>query len=239
MRATRLAVIAAALVLVAAPASAQLDRLFQWPKSGAGAGLTDAKIADGLKQALQVGTQNAVGVTGKLDGYFTNAAIKILLPERLRAAEQALRVVGQGERVDAFVLGMNRAAERAAPKATSIFGDAIVAMSFEDARRILQGSGAAATDYFKDKTTGKLTEAFRPVVSSAMNDVGVARQYKDLVHSASSLPFVNIGAFDIDDYVVGKALTGLFHVVGEEEQKIRTNPAARVTPLLKDVFSAR
>jgi hypothetical protein len=221
-----------ALILAAAPAHAQLDRLFQWNKSG----LSDAKIADGLKQALQVGAQNAVSVTGTLDGYFANQAIKILMPERLKAVEQGMRTIGQGERVDAFVLGMNRAAERAAPKAKAIFGDAIGAMSFEDARKILQGSNTAATEYFRNKTTGKLTGAFRPVISTALNEVGVAKQYKDLVKTASSVPFVNISSFDLDDYVVGRALGGLFHVVGEEEQKIRANPAARVTPLLKEVF---
>jgi hypothetical protein len=110
-------------------------------------------------------------------------------------------------------------------------------MSFDDARRILQGSGTAATDYFKEKTTDSLTSAFLPVVSSAMDEVGVTRQYKQLVASAERLPFVNVQAFDIDHYVVGKALDGLFHVVGEEEQKIRANPAARVTPLLKEVFA--
>ena len=224
--------------LMASPASAQLDRLLQQvPRSGAGAGLSDVKIGDGLKQALQVATENAVGLTGKTDGYFANAAIKILMPEKLRVAEQGLRAVGQGERIDEFVLSMNRAAERAAPAAKSIFWDSITAMSFDDARRILQGPNTAATDYFKQKTTDKLTAAFRPVVSSAMEDVGVTRQYKQLVGSAERLPFVNVQAFDVDQYVVGKALDGLFHVVGEEEQKIRTNPAARITPLLKEVFT--
>jgi hypothetical protein len=225
-------------LVVAVPASAQLDRLLQQlPRSGTSATLSDAKIGDGLKQALQVATDNAVGLTGTTDGYFANAAIKILMPERLRVVEQGLRAVGQGERVDELVLGMNRAAERAAPAAKSIFWDAITAMSFDDARRLLQGSNTAATDYFKQKTTDKLTAAFRPVVSSAMEEVGVTRQYKQLVTSAERLPFVNVQAFDVDQYVVGKALDGLFHVVGEEEQKIRTNPTARITPLLKEVFT--
>ena len=231
------AVTAVATLFIAAPAPAQLDRLLQQlPRSGAGAGLSDGTIGDGLKQALQVATEHAVGLTGKTDGYFANAAIKILMPERLRMVEQGLRMAGQGERIDELVLGMNRAAERAAPQAKSIFSDAITSMSFDDARRILQGSSAAATDYFKEKTSDKLTTAFRPVVSSAMNDVGVTRQYKQLIGTAERLPFVNVESFDVDHYVVGKALDGLFHVVGEEELKIRTNPAARITPLLKDVF---
>jgi hypothetical protein len=235
-RRTTSVVVFALIVLAAAPASAQLDKLFRAPGSGAGAGLSDAKIADGLKQALQVGTEHAVSLTGKVDGYFANAAIKILMPERLRTIEQGLRAVGQGAHVDEFVLSMNRAAERAAPSARRIFADAIGAMSFADARRILQGPDTAATQYFKEKTTNSLTSTFTPVVSSAMNEVGVTRQYKQLVGAAESLPFVNVEAIDLDHYVVGRALDGLFHMVGEEEQKIRANPAARVTPLLKEVF---
>ena len=239
MRDSSLTIVASLLVvLAAAPASAQLDRLLQGiPRSGAGMSLSDAKVGDGLKQALQVATENAVGLTGKTDGYFANQAIKILMPERLRVAEKGLRAFGQGERIDEFVLSMNRAAERAAPAAKSIFGDAITSMSFDDARRILQGPDTAATDYFKEKTTDKLTTAFRPFVSSAMDEVGVTRQYKQLVTSAERLPFANLSSFDVDQYVVGKSLDGLFHVVGEQERLIRTNPTARITPLLREVFA--
>ena len=226
----------ALILLAAAPVSAQLDNLLRLPRSGTSANLGDAKIGDGLKEALQVGTEKAVGLTGKTDGYFANAAIKILMPDRLRTVEQGLRAVGQGAQIDEFVLSMNRAAERAAPAAKKIFWDAIGAMGFEDARRILQGPNTAATEYFKEKTTEKLTSAFSPVVSSAMNEVGVTRHYKDLVGAAQALPFGGVGAFDLDHYVIGKALDGLFLVVGQEEQKIRANPTARVTPLLKEVF---
>lgn len=226
----------ALILLTAAPASAQLDNLLRLPRAGTTASLSDVKIGDGLKQALQVGTEKAVGLTGKTNGYFANALIKILMPERLRTVEQGLRAVGQGAQIDEFVLSMNRAAERAAPAAKKVFWDAIGAMSFDDARRILQGSSTAATEYFKEKTTGTLTSAFGPTVSSAMNEVGVTRRYKELVGAAHSLPFVKVDAFDVDHYVIGKALDGLFVVVGQEEQKIRTNPTARVTPLLKEVF---
>jgi hypothetical protein len=232
-------VIAAVLLggATGAPAFAQLDQLWRGlPSTSPGTTLGDAKIADGLKQALRIGTENAVGATGKLDGYFKNAAIKILMPERLRSVEGVLRAMGQGAQVDEFILSMNRAAERAAPAAKRIFWDAIVAMSFDDAARILRGSGTAATEYFREKTTDRLTAAFAPTVSAAMNEVGVTRQYKQLVGYAQALPFGGAEAFDIDRYVVGKALDGLFHVVGEEEQKIRADPAARVTPLLREVF---
>lgn len=199
-------------------------------------GTSDAKTAAGLKEALQVGVGNAVNLTGQVDGYFKNQAIKILMPKQLQSLEKGLRAVGYGPRVDEFVLSMNRAAEKAAPLAREIFGGAIKEMTFADAGQILTGGDTAATDYFKGKTTDKLTAAFRPVVEKTMNETGVTRQYKDLVGRFQSIPFAKSVSFDIDQYVVTKALDGLFHVLGEEEKKIRKNPAARVTSLLKDVF---
>jgi Protein of unknown function (DUF4197) len=234
----RLALVAvASLVVGATAASAQLDELLKRvPQKPAGEGLGDARVAQGLKEALRVGTENAVSLTGRVDGFFTNQAIKILMPERLKSLEQGLRLIGQGDRVDELVLGMNRAAERAAPSARKIFVDAIGEMSFDDARRILSGADTAATEYFKRKTTGPLTTAFSPVVQRSMDEVGVARQYKDLLAQAQAIPFFRPESFDLDRYVVGKSLDGLFHVVGEEERKIRTNPTARTTELLRDVF---
>lgn len=227
-----------AIVLVtAAPASAQLGRILRGLGLGQPGGLNDAKIASGLKEALQIGTQNAVNLTGRLDGYFRNEVIKILMPEKLQTLEKGLRLVGYGPRVDEFVLSMNRAAERAAPRAKAIFWDAIGEMSFEDARKILNGGDTAATDYFQDKTTDRLAAAFRPVVDKAMNEVGVTRRYKELIGRYEAIPFVTSERFDIDQYVVTKALGGLFYVVGEEERKIRTNPTARVTDLLQEVFA--
>jgi hypothetical protein len=225
------------ILLTALPASAQFDRIFKGLGIGEKSGLSDAKIGSGLKEALKIGTENAVGLTGKTDGYFLNQAIKILMPEKLRTLEKGLRAVGYGPQVDEFVLSMNRAAERAAPAAKQIFWDAIGEMTFEDVRKIWSGNETAATDYFKEKTTDKLTAAFRPVVDKAMNEVGVTRQYKELVGKYESIPFVKKETFDIDGYVVSKALDGLFHMVGEEERKIRTNPQARVADLLKEVFA--
>ena len=216
------ALIAGALLLAAAsPVAAELP---------------DAKIADGLKEALKVATEKTVSLTGKTDGYFANQAIKILMPDKLKSLESGLRAVGYGSQIDEFVLSMNRAAESAAPQAKQIFVDAIGKMSFDDARKILNGSNTAATDFFKSKTTPQLTTAFKPAVSKSMNDVGVTRQYKDLVGRFESIPFAKSQAFDLDGYVVDKGLAGLFHVLGEQEQQIRTNPTARVTDLLKEVF---
>jgi hypothetical protein len=198
--------------------------------------LGDDKIVAGLKEALQVGTDNTVKSTGKVDGYFRNAAIKILMPEKLLTVEKGLRMVGQGPRVDEFVLSMNRAAEKAAPFAKDIFVNAILEMSFQDARKILTGGNTAATDYFKNKTSDRLAAAFKPMVEKSMSEVGVMQQYEQLMGSAKSVPFLNSQYLDINHYVITKALDGLFYVLGTEEAKIRTNPAARVTDLLKQVF---
>jgi len=229
--------VAIMLYCLTSPASAQqLDQLFKGLGLGQQGGLTDAKIGSGLKEALKVGTENTVNLTGRPDGYFMNQAIKILMPPKLQTLEKGLRAVGYGPQVDEFILSMNRAAERAAPSAKKIFWDAIGEMSFDDARKILSGGDTAATEYFKTKTTDKLSTAFRPVVEKATNEVGVTRQYKDLVGRAQAIPFLKVESLDVDNYVVGKSLDGLFHVLGEEEHKIRTNPAARVTDLLKEVF---
>jgi hypothetical protein len=230
-------VVGALLVLAAAPAGAQLEQILRGLSGAAPqSGLSDGKIASGLKEALQVGTQNAVNLTGKTDGYFGNPAIKILMPEKLRTLESGLRAVGYGPKVDEFILSMNRAAERAAPAAKQIFWDAIGAMTFEDARKIWSGGDTAATEYFQSKTSDKLTTAFRPTVEHATNEVGVTRQYKELLGRYQAIPFAKSESLDVDHYVVSKALDGLFHVVGDEEKKIRTNPVARTTDLLKQVF---
>jgi hypothetical protein len=240
--------VALALALCAgtAPAGAQLDDLLkrfpgipQVPGVPQTGGLGEVRIGQALKEALQIGTANAVQLTGRTDGYFRNEAIKILLPEQLRSLDRGLRLVGYGPQLDELVLGMNRAAEQAAPAAKQIFWDAIGEMTIDDARRILDGSQTAATEYFKDKTTTQLTSAFRPVVERSMSQVGVTRQYNELLGRARGIPFLDVEAYDLDSYVVGKGLDGLFHVVGEEERKIRTNPSARVTDLLREVFGRR
>jgi hypothetical protein len=228
------------ILLTALPASAQLDRLFKTLGGGEkGSGLSDVKIGSGLKEALKIGTENAVGFTGKKDGFFLNQAIKILMPEKLRTFEKGLRAAGYGPQVDELVLSMNRSAEKATPFAKQIFWDAIGEMTFDDVKKIFSGNDTAATDYFKGKTTNKLTDVFKPIVSNSMNEVGVTRQYKELVGRYESIPFVKKESFDLDHYVVTKALDGLFHMVGEEETKIRKNPTARTTDLLKEVFGSK
>ena len=198
--------------------------------------LSDDTVVSGLKEALQVGSDKAAGNTGKLDGYFLNEAIKILMPQKLRTVEKGLRMVGYGPQVDELVLSMNRAAEQAAPFAKDIFWYAIKEMSFADGRKVLRGGDTAATEYFREKTSAELASAFHPLVKESMDSVGVTRQYKELVGRYQAIPFMKSEAFDLDHYVVDQALAGLFHILGEEERKIRTDPAAQVSGLLVKVF---
>jgi len=235
----RLLVLILGVALVPSPASAQIDQFLKGLGIGQQSGLPDSTVSAGLKQALEVATQKSVSLTGRTNGYFSNAAIKILMPEKLQTVESGLRMVGYGLQVDEFVLSMNRAAEQAAPAAQKIFIDAIAGMTFDDAKKILSGGNTSATEFFKAKTTDHLTAAFRPVVDKTMSQVGVTRQYQELMGRFDAIPFVRSQTFDIDGYVVTKALDGLFHVVGEQETLIRTNPAARTTELLKEVFATK
>jgi len=229
--------------LAVAPARAQLDKMLKGlgnlSSGGSASGLSDAKIGSGLQEALKVGTENAVLQTGQNDGFLMNKAIKILMPKSLQTIEQPLRLVGYGPQIDEFVVGMNRAAEKAVPFAKDIFWGAIGEMSFDDARKILNGGDTAATDYFKAKTSKKLQTAFLPSVKEVMDQVGVNRQYNDLIAKYKDVPFSKGIAFDTNQYVTEKATDGIFFVVGQEEKKIRTNPAARATDLLKEVFGSR
>ena len=150
--------------------------------------LTLQEIIAGLKEALRVGTGNAVEIAGRTDGYFLNEAIRILLPEDLRKFENALRIAGLGDELDEFVLSMNRAAEKAAPEARAIFWNAIRDMTFADARRILEGGETEATDYFEDRTRLRLIGAFRPIVSSAMDEVEAPAGTRNWSDSSTSCP---------------------------------------------------
>ena len=211
-------------------------------------GLAHAQdFAGGLKEALTTGTANAVNVLGQPGGYFSNPAVKIELPGKLQVVATALRGMGYGPQIDQFVKSMNSAAEEAAPKAKPIFVDAIQNMSIGDAQQIVSKGGHSATDYFQRKTTPQLTAAFAPIVKNAMAKNDVARQYNDLIGKYQGGALGGLGgmlgggsggapSLDINSYVVSKSLDGLFYMVGQEEQKIRTNPAAQVTPLLKQVF---
>jgi hypothetical protein len=239
-----------ALVLgavVACVASAQMPKLDdimkgvgslpRAPAAGPSAGAGDEKTnAAGIKEALAVGTERAVNSLSQVNGYFGNAAVKILMPSGVQKVAEVARMAGYQKQVDEFILSMNRAAEAAAPLAARYFGDAIREMTLEDVRGILTGGDTAATDFFRRKTHDKLYSAFKPVVSQKVGEVGATRAYKDMMGRYESVPMMGKQSLDLDDYVTNKSLDGLFYMVGQEEKKIRTNPAARTTDLLKSVF---
>lgn len=199
--------------------------------------LSDTTIGSGLKEALRVGIENAIKLLGKTDGYLGNQAVKILMPETIKKLEPVLRTIGLGPKIDEFVLSMNRAAEKTAPFAADIFASAITDMSIDDASKILQGGNTAATDYLKTKSYDKLLGIFQPVVRKGMDDYAVTSKFEEIMGKVQTLPFADkLVGIDVDRYVSSKALDGLFLVLGQEENKIRTEPASRVTDLLKEVF---
>ena len=227
------------IVLVPPADGGLMDDLIQGAGMGQKSGPGNDQIIAGLKEALSIGTGNAVTSTSKTNGYFGNQAIKILMPDKIQKVADILGRVGYQNEVDDFVLSMNRAAEKAAPKAKAIFIDAIHQMTVEDARKILDGGDTAATEYFKAKTSGKLYAAFQPIVSSSMNEVGTTHSYKEMMGKYKAVPFASSESLDLDRYVTNKSLDGLFYLVGQEEIKIRKDPAARVTDLLKTVFGGK
>ena len=197
--------------------------------------LSRQEVAMGLKEALQVGTDSATFRLGLTDGFFKNNMIKILMPPEAVKVENTLRDVGLGNVVDKAVLSMNRAAEDASKYVGNIFLEAIKEMTIQDAFGILRGGDFAATNFLKEKTTAKLTASFSPIVGKSLVTTDATKYWKDVfsVYNTFSNQPVNT---DLTAYVTEKALEGLFYNIGLEEQKIRTNPAARITDLLKKVF---
>ncbi len=206
---------------------------------GRGAAVSPEQASGGLKEALSRGVSAAVASTGRPGGYYDNAVIRITMPPRLQTVEKGLRAAGMGPRVDEFVKSMNTAAEEAAPQARAILMEALRQMTFSDARGIVTGGNTAGTEYFKRTTTAEIQAAFRPIVEAAMAKTGVTQQFEALMGDAPKMPFMKTPAVDINQYVLDKSTDGLFVVMGEEEKKIRTDPAAQVTPLLKTVFGGR
>jgi hypothetical protein len=216
-----------------------LDDVLKEIEKATSKGLDEDTIVSGLKEALEVGTGKAVKDVSQLNGYYKNDFIKILMPEKIQKVADIMIRFGFEKEVKRFIKSMNRAAEKAGPEALSIFVGSIKEMTFTDARRILDGGDTAATEYFQRKTTKRLFDSFKPIVSSAMNDVGVTKNYKKMMKKYETIPLMESVTVDLDRYVTDKALEGLFYMVGEEEKKIRKDPAARVTELLEKVFSGQ
>jgi len=201
--------------------------------------LTDGEMISGLKEALGKGTRFAIDSLGQDGGFLDNPAVKIPIPESLSWVESSLRTLRQDELADEFIATMNHAAEQAVPEAAALFGDAIKNMSVEDARGILTGPDDSATQYFRTNTEGALSERMRPIVEQATAKTGVTSAYKNMTAKAGGLSgLLGSQAPDLDGYVTGKTLDGLFLMIAEEERKIRENPLARSSDLLKKVFGA-
>jgi hypothetical protein len=222
------------------PASAGFEGFLKNIKEALpGGGISNTKIIDGLKEALQIGAGNAVTTLSQTNGYASNPEVRIPLPGAVEKLRKVFKLAGYGALVDEFEMSMNRAAEHAAPKAKSVFADAITQMNFTDAKKILDGRDNEATLYFQDKTSAQLAEILQPLINDSMSTVGATQQFQTLNNKLGSIPFADKMIFDLDQYVTDKALAGLFFMLAEEERKIRQNPAARVTDLLKDVFGKR
>jgi hypothetical protein len=196
--------------------------------------LSKDEIINGLKEALSVGTQKGTDKLSAADGFFKDAAIKILMPEEAQKVEKRLRSMGMGKQVDNAILSMNRAAEDAAKSAVPIFMDAIKGITIQDGIGILRGSDFAATEYLKGKTVASLTEAFRPVIEASVAKVDATKYWNTLFTTYNKFSAEKVNT-DLSAYVTEKALAGIFYQVGLEEQKIRKDPAARVTDVLKKV----
>ena len=200
--------------------------------------LSNDDIISGLKDALRVGTDSSAKKLSKLDGFFGDAAIKILMPEEAKKVENTLRGLGMGSMVDNAILSMNRAAEDAASGVGNIFWTAIKGMSITDGLKILRGGDFAATDYLKSVTTAELTEKFRPVIEASLVKVDATKYWKEIFSKYNMFSANKINP-DLTAYVTERALSGLFFNIGLEEQKIRKDPAAQVTDILKKVFGSK
>jgi len=202
------------------------------------AGLDNETMINGLREALEIGSRRAISTVSQQDGYLNNPKIRIPLPPRLQQASDLMKQFGMSQMAEDFETSINRAAENAAPQATELMINAIKAMTIDDARKMLQGENDAATRYFEDKTRPQLATLFSPVVDDSLNQVGATRYYNQLDEQMQAMPLLGQNLnMDLTGYVTDQALNGLFVMLAAEELKIREDPAARTTELLKKVFA--
>lgn len=203
--------------------------------SSSSGGLSSAEIVSGLKEALSLGAEKSSDKLSAKDGFFKDAAVKILLPKEVQDVQSKLRMLGMGKLVDNAVLSMNRAAEDASKAAAPIFLSAIKQMTVTDALNILRGADTSATGYLRKSTTNELTGSFKPVIEESLQKVDATKYWKDLFTAYNRFSSTPVDT-DISNYVTSKALDGIFHYVAQEEINIRKNPAGRVTDVLRKVF---
>lgn len=206
----------------------------QYPTIGAA---NNINIASGLKEALNNGITKQVTKLTATDGFYTNAAVKILLPEELRKVDSGLRAIGLSSLADEGLKVLNRAAEDAVKEATPIFVSAVQNMSFNDAKSILLGNNTAATSYLQTSTSTALYAKFNPVIKNSFSKVGADKVWTNIINKYNSIPLVNKVNPDLNDYVTNQAMNGVFKMIAVEEQNIRTNISARTSPLLQSVFA--
>lgn len=207
--------------------------------NGGGAILGQSEIAAGLKEALRLGATQVVSRLGQANGFNLDPKIHIPLPAQLQQVDKALSAIGLGSLTQSLEHRLNKAAELATPKAKQLFINAVSNLSIQDAYSILKGSQDAATTYLRKATGGQLTDEMLPLIQSALAQAGAVQLYDQVIGEYSSLPFMPDVKANLNNYVAEKALDGIFYYVAQEELKIRTNPAARTTELLKKVFAAQ
>jgi hypothetical protein len=198
--------------------------------------LSQADAASGIRAALERGAVAAVGLLGRTDGFLGNPKVRIPLPRFLEDAAKLLRATGQGKRVDELEVSMNRAAELAVPEAKPVLVQAAKSLTADDAVRIVRGGDTSVTDYFAGKTRSPLSEKFLPIVTRATQRVSLADKYNALAGRATKLGFVKPEDANLQRFVTGKALDGLFLMIGEEERKIRQDPVGTGSAILRKVF---
>lgn len=228
------------VLIFSACTSAQINQTLGGIGDAMGEGsLTTEQVVAGLKEALIKGISTGSAQAARVDGYFKNPKIKIPFPSDVQRVEDKLRQIGLGNEVDKFVMTLNRGAEDAAKEAKPIFITAIKSMTIQDAWGILKGEDDAATQYLIRTTSGQLKAKFKPVIKSSLEKVNATKYYGDIVNTYNKIPFTEKVNPDLDDYAADKAVEGLFYLVAQEEKKIRENPVARTTELLKKVFAAQ
>lgn len=198
-------------------------------------GVSGYQISQGLKQALEIGVEDGVKTLGKKDGFFKNSMTKILLPEELQTVDRTLRSIGMGSLADEGLKLLNRAAEDAVTEAAPIFKNAIMGMTFNDAKGILLGNNNAATTYLENKTTTQLFTAFQPKVKNSLGKVGADDIWAQIITQYNNFTGKSVTT-DLNAYVTQQAINGVFKMVAQKEEGIRNNIGLRTTPLLKEVF---
>ena len=207
-------------------------------RSAGAAGITEGDAASGIRAALERGASIAVDLLGRSGGFLDNEKVRIPLPGFLNDAGKLLKMTGQQKRVDELVTAMNRAAEAAVPQAKTLLVNAVKSMSVDDGRRILTGGDQAATQFFATKTRDPLSVKFLPIVTKATEKVSLADKYNAVAGRAAGIGLVSKKDSNIQQYVTGKALDGLYLVIGEQERKIRQDPVGTGSALLQKVFGS-